>query len=156
AVRGPFISNPRIVAELDCPDGACSGPLDFSRLIYARAETSAMKEVLGKNPFNLKIARQIRETIENDLDELSKRDNVAGHQLQKKFLTDDDSKLELVGIVNRMDRQFIHDTSQRLTKDQLACGEVSLIYRFGYSLHDRDQKSRLPVTVNVVFSALPS
>lgn len=156
AVRGPFISNPRIVAELDCPGGVCGGPLDFSRLIHARAETSAMKEVLGKNPFNLKIGRQIRETIEADLDELSKRDNVAGHQLQKKFLTDDDSKLELVGVVNRMDRQFIHDTSQRLTKDQLACGELSLIYRFGYSLHDRDQKSRLPVTANVVLPALPS
>src|SRR3954452_10117054 len=61
AVRGPFISSAPIVAELDCPNGECGGPLDFSRLIQARAETSSMKEAFGRNPFKLKIARQIRE-----------------------------------------------------------------------------------------------
>jgi hypothetical protein len=116
-----------------------------------------MKSKGGGNPFNLKIAAQIPKLIEQDLKDLAAQDTDVGeHQIKKLFLTDDDSRLELVGVINRMDRQFIKDTSEGLTRDQLACGEISLIYRFGYSLKDRDQKSRLPVTLNMIFPALPS
>jgi hypothetical protein len=156
AVRGPFVSHPHVVAELDCPAGQCGGPLDFSRLLLARAQTIPMKNQGGGNAFKLKIAAQVLRLIEQDLDDLAKNDDVAGHQINKRFLTDENSSLELVGIINRMDRQFIKDKTQDLTPQQLACGEISLIYRFGYSLKDRDQKSRLPVTLNMVFPALPS
>jgi hypothetical protein len=157
ALRGPFISDPAIIAELDCPNGQCGGPLDFARLMLARAATVNSKVRPTGNPFNLAVASMLRRTIESDLAELAKNDpDVADHQLKKAFLTDKDSRVELVGAVNRMDRQFIKDTSQGLTRDQLACGEVSLIYRFSYSLTDRVQKSRLPVTLNMVFPALPT
>jgi hypothetical protein len=55
-----------------------------------------------------------------------------------------------------MDRQFIKDPSVGLSHAQLGCGEVSLIYRFSYSIRDGKQASRLPVTLNMVFPALPS
>jgi hypothetical protein len=153
AVRGPFVSDPAIVTELDCPDGQCNGALNFSRLMQARVST---REKVGGNPFNLKVARQIRKTIEADLDELASRLGVGEFQLSRSFLTDVNSRVELVGVINRMDRRFIKDTSQGLRPDQLACGEISVIYRFAYSLTDRDQQSRLPVTLNIVFPALPS
>lgn len=152
AVQGPFVSDPAIVTELDCPAGQCNGPLNFARLMQARV---ANRETVG-NPFNLKVARQIRQTIEADLDDLAHRLGVGADQLSQSFLTDEHSRVELVGIINRMDRRFIKDTSQGLRPDQLACGEISIIYRFAYSLTDRDQQSRLPVTLNIVFPALPS
>lgn len=157
AVRGPFVSDPAIVTELDCPGGQCgNGPLNFSRLMQARVSNKESVTANGGNPFNLKVARQIRETIVADLDELKVRLNVGEYQISRSFLTDKNSRVELVGIINRMDRRFIKDTSQGLRPDQLACGEISVIYRFAYSLPDRDQQSRLPVTLNIVFPALPS
>ena len=56
--------------------------------------------------------------------------------------------MELVGAINRMDRQFIKDPTVGLTHAQLGCGEISLIYRFSYSIRDGKQTSRLPVTLN--------
>jgi len=155
-LRGPFVANPAVMVELDCPDGACSGPLEFARLVQARASTSRMTDRGVRNPFNLKVAAQIAKYIEQDLDDLARQPDVSGHQVKKDFLTDPDSRVELVGAINRMDRQFIKDPNLGLTKQQLDCGEVSLIYRFGYSLRDREQKSRLPITLNLVFPALPS
>ena len=156
AVRGPFVSDPAVITELDCPNGRCDGPLNFSRLMQARASVPQPVGASGGNPFNLKVARQVRETIEADLDELAARLHVGEFQLSRRFLTDENSRVDLVGVINRMDRRFIKDTSQGLRPDQLACGEISLIYRFSYSLQDRDQQSRLPVTLNIVFPALPS
>src|SRR6516164_7690821 len=69
AVQGPFVSNPAVVTELDCPGGQCNGPLNFARLMQARV---ANRETVG-NPFNLKVARQIRQTIEDDLNDLANR-----------------------------------------------------------------------------------
>jgi len=40
------------------------------------------------------------------------------------------SRVELVGAINRMDRQFSKDPTVGLTHAQLGCGEISLIYRF--------------------------
>ena len=77
-------------------------------------------------------------------------------QLNPDFLTDLGSRVELVGAINRMDRQFIKDPTVGLSHAQLGCGEVSLIYRFSYSIRDGKQVSRLPVTLNMVFPALPS
>ena len=56
-------------------------------------------------------------------------------------------------VVNRMDRQFLKDPVRRGA--QANCGEISVIYRFFYSIRDGRQASRLPVTMNLVFPALP-
>ncbi|WP_404525046.1 hypothetical protein [Bradyrhizobium diazoefficiens] len=46
-----------------------------------------------------------------------------------------------------MDRQFLSE--QRESR----CGEISVIYRFSYSIREGKQQSRLPVTMNIVFPA---
>lgn len=165
AVRGPFISDTAVVTLLDCT-GTCAASLHFSKLILARAALVNTAELQG-NPFALSVLKNgilkgnaiepgVLDTVERDLATLKQG---AGNPdgLDKKFLEAAGSDVELVGIVNRMDRHFIKQGGQHLTKDQLACGEISLIYRFSYKAqHGDKQGSRLPVTMNLVFPALPS
>lgn len=165
AVRGPFISDTAVVSLLDCT-GTCAASLHFSKLILARAAAANAAELKG-NPFALSVLKNgilkgnalelgVLETVEQDLASLkSEAGNPDG--LDKKFLEAAGSDVELVGIVNRMDRHFVKQGGQHLTKEQLACGEISLIYRFSYKAqHGDKQGSRLPVTMNLVFPALPS
>lgn len=149
AIRGPFVSDPAVLAELD------NGPLNFARLMQARVPPKA-RQRQGGNPFTLPIAARILSIVNGDLNDLRVVANATEGQLSPSFLTDPGSRVELVGVINRMDRQFIRDPSAGLTRAQLDCGEVSLIYRFSYSIREGKQASRLPVTLNLVFPALPS
>jgi len=153
SLRGPFISDPAVVMALECPTSACEGRLNFARLMQAR---SPEENVAGQNPFNLAVAAKILATVKSDLTDVRTTAGATEGQLNPDFLTDSGSRVELVGAINRMDRQFIKDPTVGLTHPQLACGEVSLIYRFSYSIRDGKQASRLPVTLNMVFPALPS
>lgn len=96
---------------------------------------------------------QIAETIRRDLKELAKGEDEGGRiRLNPDFLDAPGSRVELVGVVNRIDRQFIKDPvagSERHDR----CGEISVIYRFSYAAHG--VQSRLPMTMNVVFLAVP-
>ncbi|MBV9067835.1 MAG: hypothetical protein JO093_11390 [Acidobacteria bacterium] len=152
SLRGPFVSDPAVVMLLDCPTAACDGQLNFARLMQARSPKTAA----GQNPFNLPVAAKILATVESDLTDVRVAAGATEGQLNPHFLTDLGSRVELVGAINRMDRQFIKDPTVGLTHAQLGCGEVSLIYRFSYSIRDGKQASRLPVTLNMVFPALPS
>ncbi len=147
ALHGPFIADPAVLMALE------NGPLGFARLMQARSPKGAEP---GMNPFNLPVAAKILATVQSDLTDVRMTANATEGQLSPSFLTDEGSRVELVGVINRMDRQFIKDPSVGLTRAQLGCGEVSLIYRFSYSIRDGKQKSRLPVTLNMVFPALPS
>jgi hypothetical protein len=153
SLRGPFISDPAVVTLLDCPTPACNGRLNFARLMQARSPR-AIKT--GQNPFNLPVASKILATVKSDLTDVRMTAHATEGQLSPNFLTDPGSRVELVGAINRMDRQFIKDPTVGLTHAQLGCGEISLIYRFEYSIRDGKQTSRLPVTLNMVFPALPS
>lgn len=153
AVRGPFVSDRDVVTRLDCPSADCRGPFSFSRLMEARMPPSEQSH--GGNPFNSTIGRPIRDVITDELAKVRKNGHAPGQQLHEQFLTDEHSRIELVGIVNRMDRQFVKDPSVGLSKEQQGCGEISLIYRFAYSIRNGKQDSRLPVTLNLVFPALP-
>jgi len=151
-LRGPFVFEPDVIVALDCADNdPCDGPLNFRRLIEAKAREH--EDVAHKNPFLLGIAAPIERVLTADLKELTKKAGASGFQLHTEFLTDPGSRIELVGVVNRMDRQFITDVS--LFPAQRDCGEISVIYRFSYDLAD-GRKSRLPVTMNIVFPALPA
>jgi hypothetical protein len=152
SLRGPFVSDPAVVMQLDCPTAACDGRLNFAHLMQARSPQRAT----GQNPFNLPVAAKILATVKSDLTDVRTIANATDGQLNPDFLTDLGSRVELVGAVNRMDRQFIKDPTVGLSHAQLGCGEVSLIYRFSYSIRDGKQASRLPVTLNMVFPALPS
>ena len=71
-------------------------------------------------------------------------------QFDLRWLSADDTRFELIGVVNRMDRQVF--------APERGLGETRLIYRLAYS---RTQKglsvdSRLPMTINVVFRQLPA
>jgi hypothetical protein len=153
SLRGPFISDPAVVMMLECPTPACEGRLNFARLMQAR---SPNENVVGRNPFNLAVAAKILATVKSDLTDVRMTAQATEGQLSPNFLTDPGSRVELVGAINRMDRQFIKDPSVGLSHAQLGCGEISLIYRFSYSIRDGKQVSRLPVTLNMVFPALPS
>lgn len=72
-IPGPFISRPDVMVALGriSPDGDCdkSGPLVFGCLIEALAMTNTHERVDGikSNPFNLKVAEVISDTILSDL-----------------------------------------------------------------------------------------
>jgi hypothetical protein len=162
-LAGPAISHPEVMALLDRSDeeGDCrrSGRLVFGCLLQALAASETREKPIGAraNAFNLKVASEIRSTIEADLLGYRKTDGIdAKQQLQPGFLTHPKSRIELVGIVNRMDRQFVTDPVPGVGRRE-RCGEISLIYRFSYSLTFGKQSaaSRLPVTMNLVFPAIP-
>jgi hypothetical protein len=156
-LKGPFISDVPTIVALDCGSepGKCDGPLNFTKLIKAKAVGNTEN---FENPFKLEILTDMLDLIGDDIEErrklagLVEKDN---QHLNIAFLNNLESRVELVGIVNRMDRQFINDAGSNLTKDQRKCGEISLIYRFSYSIKNGTQKSRLPITMNIVFPALP-
>jgi hypothetical protein len=111
------------MAALDCPEAPirsqpvkCDGPLNFARLIQAQFRTEdAVFALPGINPFNLPEASEIVDSIKSDLNEI--RGELPG--LSSAFLTDPGSRVELVGVINRMDRQFL---SEQMESD---CGEIS-------------------------------
>lgn len=154
ALRGPFVYDADIMRLLDCPTTECNGPFNFGRLLNAR-EPRKRATMLASNPFNLPVATKILSTIKSDLSDVRMAAKATDGQLSPNFLTDAGSRVELVGVVNRMDRQFIKDPTLRLSKEQLRCGEISLIYRFSYSIRSGNQTSRLPVTMNIVLPAVP-
>ncbi|UVK50213.1 hypothetical protein DBIPINDM_007520 (plasmid) [Mesorhizobium sp. AR02] len=156
---GPYISDPATLMALDRPgDGkSCehAGPLNFQCLVY-RDDRSTMSPVdFANNPFSISVFEEVRRFVKKDLEA-----QTADH-LSTKFLSFAGAKIELVGVVNRMDRQFNRDKVPERGK-ALACGEISAIYRFAYKgsldngpANDRSYQSRLPVTLNVVFPAEP-
>ena len=90
------------------------------------------------NPFNLRVAGDIAKTIAADLAELGHGGEDGDRTaLNPKFFTHPLSRIELVGIVNRIDRQFIKDIVPG-SENHDRCGEISVIYRFSYSLQGGD------------------
>lgn len=146
--RGPFLSDPTLMKALDCPNdkGPCSGPLNFNTLIEKRVGILTAK-LPGNNPFNSPRMAVVTKTVKSDLQEIRFTRSAPDKQLSLNFITDKHSRVQLVGIVNRMDRQFIQ------SRRESACGEISVIYRFYYNIDDGKQESRLPVTLNLVFPA---
>ncbi|HEV7671723.1 MAG TPA: hypothetical protein VGS22_24640 [Thermoanaerobaculia bacterium] len=159
--KGPYVADPAVIALLDRqdPGGDCgrSGPLVFGCLIQALAAAKTHQPPVGAfaNPFNLRVAQDIRETIEQDLQGFQATGGIVpAQQIHPQFLTNSGSRIELVGLINRIDRQFIHDLIPG-DEPRNRCGEISLIYRFSYSLRGGAVSSRLPVTFNVVLPAIP-
>lgn len=159
ALVGPYISDPAVLVRLDRPGSGmhCSdaGPLNFQCLVFRDRRSTMSANDLASNPFMLPLFETVRDVVGDDLE-----DQTADH-LSPKVLEFAGAKIELVGVVNRMDRQFNRDiVPERGTR--LVCGEISAIYRFAYQgtldsgpVEDRRYQSRLPVTLNVVFPAQP-
>lgn len=89
--------------------------------------------------------KPITDTLKQDLDLQKRQDPKSGvgvanpHRLfDTSWFASKQTRYELVGVVNRLDRKQAGD-----------CGEFRLIYRFAYTA--TRTSSRLPMTVNVVF-----
>lgn len=174
SLSGPFVADQAVLMLLDKPsaDGTCrtAGPLVFGCLIQAKVAAAEEEAPTGPfaNPFNLRVASDILTTFRSDLDSFRTAAGASppaapadpddsidpSQQLNPGFLTDPGSRVELVGIINRIDRQFIEDIVPG-AENHRRCGEISVLYRFSYSLRGGDVASRLPVTMNVVFPAVP-
>jgi hypothetical protein len=94
--------------------------------------------------------RSIVETLVGDLRGMAQADSAAGvgmnygHRLfDGTWLTSEQFRFELVGVVNRVDRRVFAPGT---------CGELRLIYRLGYEgdVSNKPVRSRVPMTVNAV------
>jgi hypothetical protein len=167
-LAGPYVVDPAILADFDGPGADCAAAnhlLSFNCLIYRDGRSGMKANKISTNPFNnVEVFDEVRATITRDLASIRKHPEFGGAKVQSlptDFLTFDGATIELVGVINRMDRQFNRDIVPEHHK-RLACGEISAIYRFGYNgtlapgtPSERRYGSRLPVTMNVVFSAQP-
>ncbi|MGO7837228.1 hypothetical protein [Rhizobium johnstonii] len=163
---GPYIIDPATLAELDRQDGDCAqaGPLNFQCLVFKDDRSMMKKSDFASNPFELPVFGDVQNTVRKDLETLSQHKEFGGSDaksLDIGFLTYAGARIELVGVINRMDRQFNRDKVEG-RDERLECGEISAIYRFAYegqlpstAIGTRDYRSRLPVTMNVVFPARP-
>lgn len=99
--------------------------------------------------------RSIISPIVKSLDALAESDShlsvtmSKSHRLfNQKWLSSEDARYELVGVVNRLDRQ-------PFSIEKNICGEIRFIYRLAYRKKIKTQwiYSRLPMTMNVVYWA---
>lgn len=162
---GPYIIDPETLIELDksAPDCAAAGRLNFQCLVF-QDDRSKTAEDLASNPFTLPVFQLVQKTVLKDLRSLADHEEFGGASaasLRDGFLTYAGARIELVGVINRMDRQFNRDTVPN-RGERLECGEISAIYRFAYegnlsseATGEPRYKSRLPVTMNIVFPARP-
>ncbi len=173
ALAGPFIVDPKILASFDGDSFDCDAPgheLKFACLIYRDGRSGIAPSQIKGNPFKQEpghedgVFSEIAKTVKQDLQWIRTQQQFGGSKavgISTGFLDFDGADIELVGVVNRMDRQFNRDEVPE-HRAKLACGEISAIYRFGYrgalemgASEERRYGSRLPVTMNVVFSARP-
>ncbi len=164
---GPYVIDPETLAELDKsnPDCAKAGRLNFQCLVYQDDRSKMTKADSASNPFTLPVFRLVQKTVLKDLGSLADHEEFGGANaggLKDGFLTYAGARIELVGVINRMDRQFNRDKVPNRGDQRLECGEISAIYRFAYegnlssgATGEQRYKSRLPVTMNVVFPARP-
>jgi hypothetical protein len=93
-------------------------------------------------------------TLSADLTELAQRDGVGrdgardtrNNAFRASWLTDRRARFELVGVVNRLDRQRLAPSRESAA----ACGEVRLVYRLALAPRGRPP-ARLPMTVSLAF-----
>ncbi len=119
--------------------------LDFGTILSGRRVRS-LAALSGDRRFS-----DLRAALQADVDAVAASDPRAGvgmknsHRLfDMSWLSSEKTRLELIGVVNRVDRQPFEPAH---------CGETRLIYRLAYTteLAGEPLSSRLPMTVNVVF-----
>ena len=144
ALRGDAIlvvTDPVVLVRLE-QRGMAIGPLVFG------GGTSRIAS-FRRDPGYVSIRRQ----LQRDLRRRLSADSDAGVGLRFRhraydidWLDSDKTRLELVAVVNRIDRRVFDAGSGR-------CGELRFIYRLAYAttLEETAVDSRLPMTVNVVF-----
>lgn len=119
----------------------------FGEVAFGRSNADADNAALYRNS----AYRSIVNSLTVDLEQLRAADPQLGatikapHRLfDAAWLSSPDARFELVGVINRMDRDVFEPGS---------CGEIRLIYRLAYKMAEASGGvySRLPMTSNVVF-----
>ena len=133
------VSEPGVLAVME------AGGLDAGTLAFGGKRVSSLAELAGGAGWG-SIARVLRA----DIAEVYAGDARYGVGMRfthrgfdPAWLSSPAVRLELVAVVNRMDRRVFHPGT---------CGELRFVYRAAYQVPDKDRfASRLPFTVNVVF-----
>jgi hypothetical protein len=133
------VSEPATLAALE------AGGLDAGTLVFGHKRASSLGELAADSGWAT-IARVLRA----DIAEIYAGDARYGVGMRfthrgfdPAWLTSRAVHLELVAVVNRIDRRVFHPGT---------CGELRFVYRAAYQAPDKDRfTSRLPFTVNVVF-----
>lgn len=159
--KGLVISDPLIVEALEKRGFA------FSTFIATQLDQQGTCEVQpivskAENPFQhyplCRVAETLRTRVQKaqsqTLDEVARTSAGKGTLFPTDFFKDKDATVTLVGVVNRMDRAY-RPSRHRGEIRASSCGEIRLIYRFGYrETKDRETvQSRLPLTLNLVLRA---
>ncbi|HEX2734597.1 MAG TPA: hypothetical protein VHM70_23495 [Polyangiaceae bacterium] len=134
-----LITDPSVLRELE-QQGLGIGAL-FG--VEQGREALSSLATLARSP----MLRPLFDSVRGAVSAAESGDPLAGVSVQRfshrlfdvRFLSDPDAELQLVAVVNRMDRAAIEPNG---------CGELRLIYRLGYR-HGSDWRSRLPLTVGV-------
>ena len=133
------VTEPRALAALE------AGGLDAGTLALGKQGASSMAELAGGAGW-----ASIKDVLRADIAEIYARDSRYGVGMRythrgfdPAWLSSAAVRLELVAVVNRIDRRVFHPGT---------CGELRFVYRMAYQAPTKDHfSSRLPFTVNVVF-----
>jgi hypothetical protein len=120
-------------------------------LLALEARGFTLNRVLGAPGVSTKELTESRayadllSTLTADLQELDARPGIGGeqamnHPFKASWLSDDDARFELVGVVPRLDRAFAEPGT---------CGEIRLVYRLALTRKGRPG-TRLPMTLSVL------
>jgi hypothetical protein len=141
AASGLNIEDPQRLEEVE------RSGFSFGDIVLGPASAAANNATLYQEP----AYRSIVDSLAEDLRQLKATDpqlglsiNAAHRMFDATWLRSPFAHFELVGVINRMDRDVF---------DQGSCGEIRFIYRLAYRKDDARVSiySRLPMTANVVF-----
>jgi len=151
--RGTAITDPLALRELD------RGWLGLNRVMLPMRSTDA--PLTGSQLFALPSMAPVRKALDDEFDRYIARHRAelpnetigvgtsyAFQLFDRALLYSDDARFVLAGIVNRMDRAYVHEAN---------CGEIRLIYRLTRTgapeAGEGVTAPRLPMTLNLVLKA---
>jgi hypothetical protein len=119
--------------------------MDLEKVGFAFADAIGARGTTGKALLGSAKYRSIVDTLDRDLASLRERDPASGvgfdflhRQFDPKWLRSAQSRFELIGVVNRIDRRA-----------PSSCGDFRVIYRLAYTA--KLSEGRLPMTISFVF-----
>ncbi|WP_157595822.1 hypothetical protein [Plesiocystis pacifica] len=144
-----LLDDPELMATLE------GAGLSFAALLHEHPDAVVTADY-GAGPLEA-IARSVDATIAANKKEDPERTGVGLRYVHRQFDPDwlraEDTRFELIAVVNRMDRHAFVAADAPDRGERGAMGETRLLYRLAYTREQRgvDVDSRLPMTVNVVY-----
>lgn len=135
------VTDPKVLVRLE-ELGMAIGPLVFGG---GTGRIASFRHDPGYVSIRRQLQRDVRRRLSGDSD-AGVGPRFRHRAYDTDWLDSDKTRMELVAVVNRIDRRVFDASAAR-------CGELRFIYRLAYAttLEDTAVDSRLPMTVNVVF-----